>query len=361
MAYDYSQPVGEPQDVGRMFNIGIVGLGMGTSHINSFREHPAANVAALADINNELLQERGREYGITALYGSLSEMLKQEELDIVCIAVPNKFHKPLTIEALQAGCHVICEKPMALNVAEANEMLAVANATGKRLMINFSYRFAEQSYAMKRVVDSGELGDIYYARSVWHRRRGMPKFGGWFGQKALSGGGPLIDLGVHRLDLALWLMDYPEPEWVMASTYDHIAREIAERSNKPYDVEDLAVALIKFKNGATLELEASWAANIKERELMSTRLLGKKGGLLQHNIKEGYEFEAEFYLEKDGCQFDMQLHPPLQGVTNSLCSFIDSIINNEPHIASAEQGVVVMRLLDAIYESAATGQPIKIA
>ncbi|MCF6175538.1 MAG: Gfo/Idh/MocA family oxidoreductase [Victivallaceae bacterium] len=360
MAYDYSTPVTAGSETTEKFKIGIVGLGMGTSHINSFREHPAADIVAIADLNDDLLQERGKEYAIKGLYTSLTAMLDKEQLDIVCIAVPNKFHKELTIEALRAGIHVICEKPMAINATEAAEMLAVAEETGKRLMVNFSFRFNEQSYAMKKLVDSGELGDIYFARSVWHRRRGMPKFGGWFGQKALSGGGPLIDLGVHRLDLALWLMGYPEPEWVMASAYDHIASKIAEREQKTYDVEDLAVALIKFKNGATLELEASWAANIKEQEHMATRLLGKKGGLLQHNIGEGYQFEAEFYLEKEGCQFDMKLHPPVSGVTNSLCSFIDSIINDEPHIATAEQGLTVMRLLDAIYESAATGQPVKV-
>ena len=360
MAYDYTTPTTVNSETTEKFKIGIVGLGMGTSHINSFREHPAADIVAIADLNEKLLDERGKEYAIKGLYTSLTAMITKEELDIVCIAVPNKLHKELTIEALRAGIHVICEKPMAINATEAEEMLAVAKETGKRLMVNFSYRFNEQSYAMKKLVDSGELGDIYFARSIWHRRRGMPKFGGWFGQKALSGGGPLIDLGVHRLDLALWLMGYPEPEWVMASAYNHIASEIAEREQKAFDVEDLAVALIKFKNGATLELEASWAANIKEQEHMVTRLLGKKGGLLQHNIGESYQFESEFYIEKEGCQFDMKLHPPVSGVTNGLCSFIDSIIDDEPHIATAEQGVIVMQLLDAIYDSAATGQPVKM-
>jgi len=288
-------------------------------------------------------------------------MLKKEKLDVVSIAVPNKFHKPLTLAAFKAGCHVLCEKPMAMNADEARKMLAASKKAEKRLMINFSFRFREQSYAMKKAVESGILGDIYYARTLWLRRRGLPGFGGWFGQKALSGGGPLIDLGVHRLDLALWLMDYPKPTWVMGSTYNHIASAIAKKEKKAFDVEDIAMAMIKFENGATLELEASWAGNIKEREHMATRLLGTKAGLLQHNVGDSYDFEAEIYIEQAGCQYDMKLHPPVPAAKGSMYHFIDSIVNNTPHIATGEEGLIVMELLDAIYGSAATGKPVKIA
>jgi predicted dehydrogenase len=227
-------------------------------------------------------------------------------------------------------------------------------------MINFSFRFTQQSQALKRQVESGILGDIYFARTVWHRRRGMPGFGGWFGSKKLSGGGPLIDLGVHRLDLALWLMGYPRPVWVMGSTYHQIAGEKARREGKVFDVEDLAVGMVKFENGASLELEASWAANIAENELMETRLLGTRGGLVQRNKNEGYEFEAELFIEREGCQFDMKLHPPVPAVPTPMAHFAQCILNNEPPTASGEEGLVVMELLDAIYESAATGAPVKI-
>jgi len=344
----------------KKYRIGVIGLGMGRCHVEMFKEHPAAEVVAAADVDVALLEKRGRQLNIPGLYASAEEMLAKEKLDVVTVAVPNKLHKDLVIMALKSGCHVVCEKPMAMNAAEGEEMLKVARATGKRLMINFSFRFTPQSYAMKKLVESGELGEIYFARTVWLRRRGMPKFGGWFGQKALAGGGPLIDLGVHRLDLALWLMGYPEPEWVMASTYNHIASEQARRENKKFDVEDLAVALIKFKNGATIELEASWAGNIKECEHMATRLLGTKAGLHQHNVGDGYEFEAEMYLEKNGCQYDMKLHPPVPEAKNSMCSFLDAIVDNVPHSAPAEEGLTVMRLLDAIYQSAATNTPVKL-
>jgi len=227
-------------------------------------------------------------------------------------------------------------------------------------MINFSYRFNDQSFALKKQVETGILGDIYFGRTLWHRRRGLPGFGGWFGIKELSGGGPLIDLGVHRLDLALWLMGYPKPAWVIGSTYDPIARELAKREGKRFDVEDLAAACIKFENGATLMVEASWASNQKENEKMETSLYGTKGGLTQRNTGEGYQFEAEIHLEREGCQFDMKLHPPVPAAKGAIAHYVDAILNGEPHIATGEEGLIVMQILDAIYESARTGNPVKI-
>lgn len=319
-----------------------------------------AEVVAIADADARRLAEVGTEYCIPSRYEDAMSMLATEQLDVVSVVTPNKFHKPLTLAALAAGCHVLCEKPMAMNAAEGREMVTAAEEAGKRLMINFSYRFNEQSWALKKEVESGILGDIYYARTQWLRRRGLPGFGGWFGQKELSGGGPLIDLGVHRLDLALWLMNYPRPVWVLGSTYDAIGSRLATEAEKKFDVEDLAVALIKFENGASLALEASWAGNVRENEFMSTQLLGTRGGLVQRNVGEGYQFEAELYLERNGAQFDMKLHPPVPQARNSMYHFIDSIVTEVPHLAPGSEGVVVMELLDAIYASAAQGGPVRI-
>jgi predicted dehydrogenase len=343
--------------------VGVIGLGIGRHHIRGYRSHPNAEVTAIADLDVTRLAEIGDQYGIDKRYPSGEEMIAKEELDVVSIATPNKFHKPLTIAALEAGCHVLCEKPMAMNAGEAREMLAAARRAGKRLMIDFSYRFSEQSQALKAQVDAGVLGEVYFARTLWHRRRGLPRFGGWFGQKAISGGGPLIDLGVHRLDLALWLMGYPRPVWVMGRTYNPIASALAAEQGVDYDVEDLAVAMISFDNGATLEIEASWAAHIQEREWMETRLFGTKGGLVQRNLNETYEFEAEIYLEQEGAHFDMKLHVPARPAPhqNAMYHFCDSLVNDTPHIATGEEGLLVMEILDAIYKSAESGQPVRIA
>ncbi len=352
--------------------VGVVGLGMGRVHIEGYQEHPDAEVVAITDLNEARLGEVAQKFKIPAQYTSLERMLAEETLDIVSIATPNKFHKAHTLAALRAGCHVLCEKPMAMSAQEAQEMLDVAEEMGKRIMINFSFRFTEQSMALKEQVDAGVLGDIYFARSVWHRRRGVPgliqggirkgayKFGNWFMQKNLSGGGPLIDLGVHRLDLALWLMGYPKPTWVMGSTYNPIGSAWAAELDATFTVEDLATAYIKFENGASMVLEASWAANIQERELMHTRLLGTKAGLVQRNYDEGYQFEAELYLDVNGNQFDMTLHPPAKPVMKSMYYFVESILHNTPHPASGQEGLMVMEILDAIYESASTGAPVKM-
>ena len=344
----------------KKLRIGVIGLGMGRAHLEGYKTHSAAEVVAIADTDAERLQKVGEEFAVAGRYTSAEEMLKKEKLDLVSICTPNKFHKPLTLAAFAQGCHVLCEKPMAMNALEAQEMLKAARKAKRRIMIDFSYRFNQTSYALKRQVDAGVIGDIYFGRTVWHRRRGMPGFGGWFGTKALAGGGPLIDLGVHRLDLALWMMGYPQPTWVMGATFDPIARELAAREGKIYDVEDLAAASIKFKNGAMLMVEASWASNQKRNEEMETRLLGTKGGLWQHNVGEGYDTEAEIFVEREGCQFDMKLHPPVPAAHGAMYHFVDAIVNNHPHMATGEEGLIVMKILDAIYESAKTGAPVKI-
>ena len=343
-----------------ILRVGVIGLGMGRHHVAGYQGHPGCKVVAVADLNEKLLSEIADKFGVEKRYTQAEEMLATEKLDVVSIATPNKFHQALTVAALEAGCHVLCEKPMAMNAAEGRTMIAAARKAGKRLMINFSYRFTEQSMALKAQVEAGILGDVYFGRTVWHRRRGLPGFGGWFGQKALSGGGPLIDLGVHRLDLALWLMGYPKPVWVLGSTYNPIGSRLAAGQGKAFDVEDLAVGLIKFENGATLAVEASWAANIKESEFMETRLMGTKAGLVQRNLDETYKFEAELFVEKDGAHFDMKLHPPFPPVTTSMYHLIDCILADKPHLADGSEGLLVMEILDALYRSAAEGRPVEI-
>jgi predicted dehydrogenase len=343
-----------------MIRVGVIGLGMGRHHIRGYRTHPKAEVVAICDLDADRLAQIGDEYGVDKRYTSVEAMLKKEKLDVVSVATPNKFHMPLTVQALEAGCHVLCEKPMAMSAQEAQQMLDVADRTGKRICINFSYRFNEQSQALKAQVDAGVLGEVYYARTLWHRRRGIPKFGGWFGQKALAGGGPLIDLGVHRLDLALWLMGYPKPVWVLGSAYNPIATALAKAQGVEYDVEDLAVGMVKFDNGATLSIEASWAANVQENEWMETRLFGTQGGMVQHNIEQTYKFEAEMFLEQNGAHFDIKLHSTTQQAFPSMYHFVEAILTDTPHPATGYEGLLVMQILDAIYKSAETGEPVHI-
>ncbi len=344
----------------RKLKVGVIGLGIGTQHLRrGYQGNASVEITALADLDTVRMEKVAADYPQARCYATADEMFEKEELDLVSICTPNSLHLPLTTLALESGCHVLCEKPMAMSAAQAREMNAVAARTNRRIMIHFSSRFHQESLAMKAQVDTGVLGDIYFGRTLWHRRDNAPRFGGWFGIKALSGGGPLIDLGVHRLDLALWLMGFPKPTWVMAATYDPLLKARAEKENKPFDVEDLAVASIRFKNGATLLLETSWVLHQKEDQKMETSLYGTKGGMTLRNLNGGYTYEGEIYHETGGYQFDTR-HQSLPAVPRLLGidHYVDAILNDRPHIATGEEGLAVMELLDAIYESARLGAPV---
>ena len=346
----------EPQKL----RVGVIGLGIGRNHVRGYREHEGAEVVAAADLDPARREEARSQFAVPLLFASADEMLASADLDVVSVCTPNKLHRPLVLAAFEAGCHVLCEKPMAMSAAEGESMLAASAAFDRRLMINFSYRFNAQAVALKKRVEAGLLGRVYFGRTTWHRRRGVPGFGGWFGRKEMSGGGPLIDLGVHRLDLALWLMGYPEPEWVLANTWNALTGPVAEREGKAFDVEDFASAMIRFRDGSMLELEASWASNVKENDVMETRLFGTQGGLVHRNKHEGYEFEAEMYVEQDGSQFDIQLHEPAPKPKTAMWHFVEAIRTGDPHPAPGEEALTVQRLLDAIYLSAARGEPVRI-
>ncbi len=337
----------------------VIGLGMGQSHIRGYQGHPDAEVVAIADLNEELLKSKGDEFGIPGRYTSVDEMFEKEKLDIVSIATPNSLHKPFALAALAHGAHVLCEKPMAMNAEEAQEMLDAAEKAGKRIMINFSFRFNDASWGIKDQVKGGRLGDVYTGRTRWLRRDGFPGFGGWFGTKKLSGGGPLIDLGVHRIDLALWLLDYPEPEWVLGRIHERIGQPRAKEVGKTFDVEDYASAMITFKNGMTLQVEASWAGHIQNKEDMETTLIGTKAGLCQRNVQGGYGFEGFIFSTENGCQLDVEMKGG-SAPKSAQWHYVDSILNDKPHVATGAEGMTIMKILDGIYQSAEKGEPIKI-
>ena len=340
--------------------VGVIGLGIGRKHIEGYRTHPGCEVAAICDLDENRLSALAEEFRIPGTYRDAAAMFAGADLDVVSVCTPNSLHRPLAEQAFAAGCHVLCEKPIATTAADGEAMLHAAEAAGKRLMINFSFRFTAQATALKARVDAGDLGDIYYGRTLWLRRRGVPGWGGWFGQKKLAGGGPLIDLGVHRLDLALWLMGYPEPEWVMGQTWNALTGPQADGSAVAFDVEDFAAGTVRFKTGQMLSLEASWAGNQRQNERMETRLFGTKGGLVQENVGEGYDFRAELTTERDGVLWDETLHEPAPPSPPAMWRFVEAIGKDEPHPADGRQGLTVQRLLDALYESARTGAPVRV-
>jgi predicted dehydrogenase len=338
--------------------VAVIGLGMGRSHAAGYATHPEAKIIALCDTDEERLAEGKKAFGVRSAYQDWRLLLEKEKPDIVSVATPNNLHREMTCAAIESGAHVLCEKPMAMNAIEAAEMRDLALRMKKRIMINFSYRFNPMSYALKAQVDQGALGDVYAARTAWHRRRGLPALGNWFCQKRFSGGGPLIDLGVHRIDLALWLMGYPEPVLAVGGVYDHIASELARQAGKPYDVEDLATGFIRFGNGATLQVEASWAVNRPEAEFMETWLYGTQGGLVQRNVDGAYQFEAFIFAQENGWHVDKRLADSNVPVPTAQYHLVESVLGNAPHMATADEGVTVMRILDGLYESARTGSAV---
>lgn len=340
-------------------NVGVVGLGMGRSHLRCYRECAQANIVAICDVDEVRLAAVGEEYPSAKRFTDYEEMFAMPGLQAVSVALPNFLHAPATIAALRAGLHVLCEKPLAMNAAEAEEMVSTAKAVGRQIMVHFNTRFHESSRWARQIVDSGVVGPIYFGRTGWHRNRGIPGLGGWFTTKAKSGGGPLIDLGVHRLDLALWLMDYPEPASVSGACYSEIGREIAARQGKTFDVEDLAAGFIRFKNGASLVLEASWASNTGKREDGFTTLMGTKGGLHLYNEAETYEFRARAYQEIGGMLVEIAPKSRLSPLT-AQAAFVNAILSNQPVPAPGEQGLQVMRILDALYRSAEVGHEVPV-
>ena len=347
-------------------NVAVIGLGMGGAHLKGYSEHPGCTISAICDTDKDRLVRKAAEFKLDAArcFTSVDALLRAARdlrLDAVSVVLPNAFHAPVTIRALRAGLHVLGEKPMAMTSAQARQMIAAARKARRTLGINLSFRFTPQSRALKDIVDSGRLGRVYYAHTRWWRQRGLPGFGGWFGTKALSGGGPMIDLGVHRMDLAMWLMGGPQPVAVSAAIYDPIGSRLAKAERKKFDVEDLGAAFVRFEGGATLSLEASWAGFMGKNEDMVTEVLGTTGGIVQRNVGEGYDFEARVFSEEGGSLTETLVKRRLAAAPSPYADFIDALLEGRPTLATAEDGLKVQQVLDAIYRSASLGKEVRIA
>ncbi len=349
----------------RHVNVAVIGLGMGGAHLKGYAAHPACTIAAICDADRTRLAAKAAEYGLDAsrCFTSTDALFKAARglgLDAVSVVLPNTFHAPVTIRALRCGLHVLCEKPMAMNATQARQMIAAARKARKTLGINLSFRFLPQVRALKDIVDSGKLGRVYYAHTRWWRQRGLPGFGGWFGTKRLSGGGPVIDLGVHRMDLAMWLMGHPQPVTVSAAAYAPIGSRLARAERKTFDVEDLGAAFVRFEGGATLTLEASWAGFSGKNEDMVTEVLGERGGIVQRNLNEGYEFEARVFSEEGGSLVETLVRQRLAPSPSPYGEFVDALLEGRPPLAPAEDGLKVQQVLDAVYLSARLGREVRV-
>jgi len=341
--------------------VGVVGTGniFKHAHLPGWLTHKDVEIVAFCDSFKASAEAIASEYPGTKVYEDYHELLADPAIDIVGISTPNLFHSEIAIAALRQGKHVFCEKPDAVNPLEAQKMADVAQETGKILMVMRNNRFSREAKYAKRIIEEGQLGDLYMGRCGWIRRRGIPGRGGWFTTKELSGGGPLIDLGVHMIDMALWLSGNPKPIAVSGATYRKFADQPDEFGNVPagtFDVEDLATGFIRFDNGASLQIEFSWASNIaEEQKFLEWR--GTKGGFSLIND------QLKLFTESQGTPVDQQPHFSEASIpqhTSNIHHFIECVLGRETPIFTPDQGVDMIKILSAIYESAESGREIRL-
>lgn len=340
---------------------GLIGAGSNAErkHLSNYTSLPNIELVAICDVNIETAKRLADKYGIKNVYSNYLEMLNNEELDIVSVCTPNFLHTEISIQALLGGVNVHCEKPLAMNAVEAKKIVDARNKTGKKLMVGLNNRFTNEAVFLKRYIDEGYLGDIYHAKAGWKRRSGIPGRGTWFTNKEFSGGGVMIDLGVHYLDLALFLMGTPEPLYITGSTYQNFGNTTTRNRNGykgdpngVFNVEDSAVGFIGFKNKATVNFEFSWASNIEEDKTF-IELLGTKGGATLTN--------GELKIHSELLDTCVDITPKLNSNIKLLSEFehfIHVIQHNEEQIAPAEHGVYMMDIIDHFYEAEKLQKPV---
>lgn len=337
--------------------------GIAGAHLEALKQFDDVEVVAFADVNVEGMHKRAEEIGLdkSMCFEDYHEMLSKVNPDSVNICTPNGLHAPCSIAASKAGAHVIVEKPMAMNAKECKAMIDAAKTATKKLVIGFQYRYDPRTEFLINMREAGVFGDIRFGR-VWAlRRRGIPNWG-VFGRKELQGGGPMIDIGVHVLEMCHFTMGNPKPVAAvgMAETYmgnDKKASQIKTAwSNwdyQTYTVEDLAVGHIRFDNGAVIHIEASFAAHHEHNGTMDFQIMGTKGGAKWES--------SEVYTDQHN--YMMNMSPAFVGSKKGwqiyfvakLRNFADHVLYNKPSMAPAEHGLMVQQMLDGVYESAAKG------
>ena len=355
--------------------VGIIGAGgMVSYHIAGFQA-AGAEIIGLADVNEAVAQRVAARHGIPNVFKDPGSMLAGlADLEAVSIIVPNKFHAPLSIEALKAGKHVFCEKPPALNAREMKSIKDAASKAKKTLMFNFNNRARPESQAIMDYVRSGEVGWINSTQAKWIRRTGIPGFGGWFTNKKMAGGGPLIDL-LHMLDLGLYFMGYPEPEYVLAQTFSDFIKNkdfkgpwgIPDAAKGVTDVENACHGFVRCKTGQVISLQISWAEMVKREEVSVVFQGLKAGGMVRRlfgvdGIDDTAEDACELYNQEGGRSVNRDItviSSPDMGRIASAANFIRALEGKEKPLNTPAEALSLMKIVDATYKSAQTGKPVK--
>ncbi len=342
--------------------VGVVGLGFaGETHAKSFQKIPGVEVVAMAGLEDERLKTLTASLGIPNAFRRWEELVAFDELDIVSVCTPNFLHAPIAVAALEGGRHVLCEKPLARTGAEAQTMVDAAVKAGRVLMTAFNHRQRGDVQMLKRYIDAGSLGRIYHAKASWMRRRGIPGMGSWFTSKDMAGGGPLIDLGVHVLDMALFLLDEPDVLSVSAATYAELGpqgRGGRVDDNKmqvsaAYEVEDMASAFIRLHGGGTLLLEASWATHSSAGDDYGITLYGSDGGAEIKVLNYGWQDTLRIFT--DIVDAPAEVRPLVtrgEGHQAVVRQFIEVVRRGDWSGFVGHEGLLRTRVIDACYASA---------
>lgn len=353
----------------KKLKVGIIGLGgiCKAMHMPAYQNMPDVEVAAICDIVPAKIKTFKEKFGLPEDIPSFTDynaLLDVEGLDFIDICTPNYLHSVIAVAALEKGLHVFTEKPDAVSPEEAEKMMAAAKKSGKHLMAMRNNRYRNTAKYLKKYIEDGKMGDVYCGRCGWIRRRGIPGKGGWFTTKEKSGGGPLIDLGVHMMDLAIWLMGNPKPVAVSGCTYrkfadsevsDSIHSSFGEKqADGIFDVEDLAMGFIRFDNGACLQIETSWASNIEKEEVF-VELRGTKAGTKFSSLTG-----TKIFTEDNGQCVDLVpafgKDPSVHG--ENLKHFVDVLKNGTEPAFKPIEGVHMIRIISALYRSAELGHEI---
>jgi len=358
----------------QQWRVGIVGVGaIGTlAHLPGYR-NAGAEVVAVADVAKGRAAEVADKFGIPASYENYREMLENEDLDVVSVCTPNALHAEITVAALQAGANVLCEKPMALTSAEATNMIKTSEDTGKGLSIAHTMRHRPEMERIKELATSGAFGDIYHVKVSYLRRSGIPGYGSWFTNGDLAGGGAMMDIGCHVLDLGLWFMGHPRPTSVLAGTYAAFGPRAkglgswgADHYDPParFDVDDFSTAFVRFENGATLTVEASWVCHGSEGNRI--QIFGTDGGVDFNPAAFGPDGALRFYGEdKDGFTQQTLTVPEEKAVTGTghdvlIADWLCKLEAGEPPRVRPEEAAAVVQIIEGIYESADSGEEARL-
>ena len=330
--------------------VAIIGLGMGKYHLDLLKKNPRAEVAALCDLKKEYLEKLAREYQVPKSFTDYRDVIADREIDAVVVALPVFLHAPVALAALNAGKHVLVEKPMAGSAADAQGMLDEARRNKLVLTINHNQRFDPVTFFLKEHIGQGHLGFVHFARCVWTRPYGVlpGPDRNWFNEKE-KGGGVLFDLGTHLLDRVLSLFDFPEPVQFAASSFTVLGKEQERRTGARFDADDLTVGMIRFANGMTLQFETGFGSHV-ERELVYFELYGEKGGvttlggLKMFSVLQGAPFTTT------------PAHRLPEPATPSVPDdFVDAILGRRAPLVTPESGLKVTRILEGLRTAAEKG------